>query len=243
MTTLKTSVNGSSQNPQISLPSTETPIKENQSADANRKIETVSGRLVDPANPNPLDIDLHDIAWGLSRISRFAGHTVTPIPYNVAQHSVHVSNLAEIFFNLDDETFYLPEGIHQTIENCAENKKEVLIKALFHDAHETYTGDIPSPIKNVPMVRAVLDEVEMKLDEAIYSHFCLSPKTSDEAKLIKFCDKVAQSIEADRFMLSKGNHWNLPKFDISLYETIETPLSATTSYSRFIGRYTEILSF
>ena len=217
---------------------------EKQSVGVNRKIETVSGKLVDPANPNANDIDLYDIAWGLSRISRFAGHTMTPVPYNVAQHSVHVSNLAELCFNgVDSDHIYLDANIRQTIRNCAANRKEVLIKALLHDAHETYTGDIPSPIKNVPEVRAVLDQVEMRLDEAIYSRFNLSAKSDDEKLLIKFCDKVAQAIEANSFMLSKGEHWNLPKFDISFYETLQTPLTATTSFSSFLGRYTEILGF
>jgi hypothetical protein len=56
-------------------------------------IETVTGKFVDIENPNRDDINLVDIAWALSRISRFAGHTITPIPYTVAQHSVLVARM------------------------------------------------------------------------------------------------------------------------------------------------------
>lgn len=218
--------------------------KENQSGGVSRKIETVSGKLVDPTAPDPADIDLHDIAWGLSRISRFAGHTCTPTPYNVAQHSVHVSELAEMCFDLiDSDTAYFSDEVRATIRSCAANRKGVLLKALLHDAHETYTGDIPSPIKNIPAVKTILERVETELDDAIYTHFNLSPKTDAEKTLIKFCDKVAQAIEADSFMLSKGEHWNLPKFDPSFYKTINVPQSSTVSYSTFIERYSSILNY
>jgi len=57
--------------------------------------ETVSGKIIDLANPQVEDIDVKDIAWALSRINRYVGHTMSKLPYTVAQHSVEVSRYIE----------------------------------------------------------------------------------------------------------------------------------------------------
>jgi hypothetical protein len=48
------------------------------------------GRQFWPLDPLPEDVHIEDVAYGLSRISRFGGHTIGE-PYSVAQHSVLVS--------------------------------------------------------------------------------------------------------------------------------------------------------
>lgn len=58
-------------------------------------IETVSGIIFDLENPRIEDIVLTDIAWSLSRLGRYTGHTLTNLPYSVGQHSVVVSNIVE----------------------------------------------------------------------------------------------------------------------------------------------------
>jgi 5'-deoxynucleotidase YfbR-like HD superfamily hydrolase len=61
----------------------------------NHEIETVSGIFLDVVNPNPDDIKLDDIAWALSRQGRYGGHTLSELPYSVAQHTVMVSRYIE----------------------------------------------------------------------------------------------------------------------------------------------------
>ena len=58
-------------------------------------IETVSGKIIDLANPQVSDISITDIAWALSRIGRFGGHSMFLLPYSVAQHTVQVSRYVE----------------------------------------------------------------------------------------------------------------------------------------------------
>jgi hypothetical protein len=58
-------------------------------------IETVSGKIIDLSNIQPEDISITDIAWALSRIGRFGGHSMTELPYSVAQHTVQVSRYVE----------------------------------------------------------------------------------------------------------------------------------------------------
>jgi len=89
--------------------------------------ETASGRIIDLADPQRDDIVIGDIAWGLSRQNRFAGHTISKKPYTVAQHTVEVSRIAEkalfpgnefhaMFERYLDEqtTARLPMGDYQT---------------------------------------------------------------------------------------------------------------------------------
>jgi uncharacterized protein len=72
------------------------------------------------AEPTLEQINLEDIAHGLSNICRFNGQCKEF--YSVAQHSVIVSHLVP---------------------------KEYAMEALLHDATEAYLGDITTPLKNL----------------------------------------------------------------------------------------------
>jgi len=74
------------------------------------------------------EVRMSDIMDGLSKICRYNGQ-VNEF-YSVAEHSVLVSRIAEL---MGDE--------------------EAILPALFHDAHETYSGDLPTPHK--AMVRGL----------------------------------------------------------------------------------------
>lgn len=67
---------------------------------------------------------LNGLARSLSRISRFNGHAEGFV--SVAQHSVLTLALARVFYPADASVARL---------------------ALYHDAHEAITGDVPTPIK------------------------------------------------------------------------------------------------
>lgn len=214
------------------------PITESQSEDVSMMIETVSGKRVNVTCPDKNDIALDDIAWALSRIPRFAGHTITEIPYNVAQHSVYVASLAEGILT-GSLVITLPEDIKKSVRDIISHgyNSSVLIKAQLHDAHEAYTGDIPSPIKKIPELRDTFKLIEMRLDHAIFSKFELTELTNDEKILIKFCDKLAQAIEGYQFMPSRGKDWNLPKPSLLMLQKFPAPTSPTESYKNFISHY------
>ena len=91
------------------------------------KMNTASGRLVDPFNLRLEDIAIEDIAHSLSMQCRFNGHCARF--YSVAEHSVLVSRLV------------LPKN---------------RLWGLLHDAQEAYLGDIITPIKQqVPAIQEV----------------------------------------------------------------------------------------
>lgn len=179
-------------------------------------LETVTGRLVDIENPDPTTINIEDIAWGLSRMPRFCGHTITVIPYNVAQHSMFVA----------DEVRQLSD----------DRRLELL--ALLHDAAEVYTGDWPSPLKRIPKLKVIIKKIEADLMNSIYRAFELEAPTDEEEALIKKADKIAQKIEAHAFMPSRGKHWpDMPEVSLERLQSFNAPLDSLTSYKLFMEKF------
>lgn len=217
------------------------PLTASQNED-NFMIETVSGHRINPSDPQPTSIDIHDIAWSLSRQPRFAGHTITEIPYNVAQHSVYVADL--VLRIIEDKQLYatfLSDISDVTDDHLfhidTDERKSLYLKALLHDAHEAYTGDIPSPIKRIPELTETLKLIEMRLDHAIRTRFELDELTDSEKIIIKYADKLAQAIEAYQFMPSRGLSWNLPTPSILMLQQFPMPISPKDSYNRFMNAY------
>ena len=87
-------------------------------------LQTVSGRWVNPFDPDPEQLDAGDIARALANQCRFGGHS--RVFYSVAQHCVIVSRVVE------------ERG----------GDVEDVFAALMHDAGEAYLGDMPHPIKH-----------------------------------------------------------------------------------------------
>lgn len=106
--------------------------------------QTITGKLLYLLHPDPKDINIYDIATGLSNQCRYNGQL--PKFYSVAQHSVIVAEQAE---------------------KLGKNRRDCL-KALLHDSHEAYLGDIVTPLK------LVLDnyrDIENSVDDAICTRF------------------------------------------------------------------------
>lgn len=97
------------------------------------RITLSTGGSIDPLNPDPDDIDIENIARGLSKICRFTGQLKPEREfYSVAQHSV----LATKWAMADTECLY--KGF----------KYAAYLSILLHDASEAYLNDISSPVKN-----------------------------------------------------------------------------------------------
>lgn len=214
-------------------------------------LETVTGKFVDVTDPKPEQIDINDIAWGLSRLPRFAGHTITEVPYNVAQHSLLVADITnELYLDTYDTT---PIEIQKAIETlqckastCVfegcydDHRKMLVLKALLHDAAEVYIGDIPSPVKKHPQIYPAIKEVESKLMAGIFSSFHLAKMNDEETAIIHFADLVARAIEAHAFMHSRGTGWNLPPVSLVRLQKFEPPMTSVVSYNKFLEKFNEL---
>ena len=55
----------------------------------------LSGRRLDLLDPTPMDIEIEDIAHGLSFVARWNGQTHGDFPYSVAEHSLLVLRIFE----------------------------------------------------------------------------------------------------------------------------------------------------
>jgi len=135
----------------------------------------LSGRRLDLLNPSPMDIEIEDIAHGLSFVARWNGQTHGKYPYSVAEHSVFVEQL---FFNLNPHI----------------NPKWRLA-ALLHDAPEYVIGDMISPVKSA--VGPGYAEMDERLTASIHLRFGLPAKIPDVIKKqIKLADTSSAWLEA-----------------------------------------------
>lgn len=99
-----------------------------------------SGNEIDLSNPRAESIDINDIAWGLSRINRWAGQSYHR--YSVARHSLDVV-----------QRVYVPGDAWST---C------VALFALLHDSEETYTSDVIAPVRKlIPEVAAIAAKIQL----------------------------------------------------------------------------------
>lgn len=217
-----------------------------QKADVSQCIETVTGHIVDVNDPQPETIDVTDIAWALSRMPRFIGHTITQIPYNNAQHSVYVAKIVEqLMTNPGDLHDIITDEVHEAIFQyknhigqhplCTLNL--IINRALFHDAAEAYTGDIPSPVKRNPQLRPAIKAIEARLDDAIFTRLNINLRLPQIDIIVKFADHVAQAIEGYQFMPSRGVNWVLPKPSLSLIQNFPEPKSSFEAYRDFLDHY------
>lgn len=135
----------------------------------------LSGRRLDLLNPSPVDIEIEDIAHGLSRVARWNGQTTGEWAFSVAQHSVMVEALA--------------------VELEPQLSVTHRLQALLHDASEYVVGDMISPFKTA--IGLDYREMEDRLQQAIHIRFGLPPTLPAKIKsLIKKADLHAARIEA-----------------------------------------------
>ncbi len=134
-------------------------------------LQTVSGRWVNPFDPDPHQLDAGDIARALANQCRFGGHC--RVFYSVAQHSVIVSRVVE------------ERG----------GDAEDVFAALMHDAGEAYLGDMPHPIKHRSPLGAAFREAERDLEQAIRERFAIRADVPE----VKRADRALLATERRAF--------------------------------------------
>jgi len=182
----------------------------------------LSGRRLDLLDPTPLDIEIEDIAHGLSFVARWNGQTLGDFPYSVAEHSLLV------------EKIYSNSLRHPEQKWC--------LAALLHDAPEYVIGDMISPVKSA--IGSDYQSLESRLSSAINLRFGLPTKIPDKIKKqIKKADKISAWIEAIQiagFTKAEANKLfgavennNIDQFSIRL----RSPLEVRENY---IARFNEL---
>lgn len=135
----------------------------------------LSGRRLDLLDPTPVDIEIADIAHGLSFVARWNGQTLGDFAYSVAEHSLLVT---DIFCRMQPKA-----------------PVKWQLAALLHDAPEYVIGDMISPVKAA--VGPGYGALDDRLTAAIHLRFGLPAQIPAAVKRqIKKADKVSAWMEA-----------------------------------------------
>lgn len=126
---------------------------------------TVTGRRLDLGHPRPSDINIEDIACGLSKICRYTGQI--DMFYSVAQHACLVASLV---------------------------REPLRFPALNHDNPEAYLGDVSSKLKHAPQM-AWFRDLEALWNTVIEEALRFQGLTPEERREIKAADDLAAVFE------------------------------------------------
>jgi len=139
-------------------------------------MQTFTGRKFFPKDPRPEDVCVSDIAHALSMACRYAGHTRRF--YSVAEHSVLMFRygLVECQFLADEGE----AGASQLLARAA-------VVALFHDAAEAYTSDLPRAVKQA--AGSQWKWLEHKIEDAVWTHLDLTQEVHRHQVLVKEWDQ------------------------------------------------------
>lgn len=145
-------------------------------------LETYTGGVIHPFNPQPDEIDIRDIAHSLSWQYRFLGHTIKPV--SVATHSINCARWMSM---------YLKGCLG---EFTAKELCRLPFLALMHDAAEAYIGDIPRPVKKH---YGNVIETEEKILNAIWKAFDVEPPSEKEWSTVKLIDNFMLNGEGNLY--------------------------------------------
>lgn len=182
----------------------------------------LSGRRLDLLDPSPVDVEIADIALGLSRVARWNGQTDGDCAFSVAQHCLLVEQLVGR---------YRP--------GAAAGWR---LAALLHDAPEYVIGDLITPFKAA--VGLDYKALEERLLRAIHIRFGLPAVAPASATaLIKRADRAAAFLEATQlagFSPADGRkYFGRPR---GLDDLRLEAWPAEHAGARFLARFEELLA-
>lgn len=170
-------------------------------------MQTFTGKKWFVTDPHPDDVEIRDIAHGLSMVCRFAGHC--RVFYSVAEHSVRVARL---------------------VEACGGTPEEALW-GLLHDAAEAYLGDMVRPLK---VSMTAYREHEARHEGVILKGLGVAAPTTEARKLVKTTDDILLVTEQRDLMGVPPEAWSVQAEPLDV--TIE-PWTATQAEAEFLARY------
>ena len=135
-------------------------------------IRTVSGKLFYPFKPHYIDVDINDIAHGLSHVCRYTGQCL--MFWSVAQHAMLATDIALSLTGSD-------QLATQILKAYA---------VLHHDDSEAYVNDLVQPIKHyLDDYKAMEDGVTAAINKALNV-------SSAYHDFVKSCDNLAFECES-----------------------------------------------
>ena len=182
----------------------------------------LSGRRLDLLDPHAVDIEIDDIALGLSRVARWNGQTLGEHGFSVAQHSLIVEDI------------------------CGHIERDIAVPhrmmALLHDAPEYVIGDMISPFKAA--LGLDYKRFEAHLEQAIHLRFGLPALMPPAVKsLIKQADRACAYFEAIQLAgfsdTEARQYFGEPPEG---YTLLIEPLPAQAASQAFLARFNVLLT-
>lgn len=169
-------------------------------------LQTRTGKSLDLLNPDSRMVDFeNDAGPALARLARFAGATLGPIGYSVAQHSV-----------LGAEAIYAETG-SRYLAACF----------VLHDAHEFVLTDWPTPAVEAldeilgpnwsGVVKHAIRELKHRLDVAIFRAAGIPLPSGSDLAAIKRMDTRMMLAERNALMAKPAALWgceHIPPADV-----------------------------
>lgn len=169
------------------------------------------GGRVWPLDPRPGDVSIDVIAHSLACVNRFCGHTQSG-PYSVAQHSVYVARCA-----------------------MERHGPRFALRALLHDAHEAYVGDVVRPLlRSSPELHAVMDAARAAWDRAIGEAFGIDLSPTPE---VRECDDAVLHAEKRDLLRRSGPKWTMDGAVEVWAGRVEPGWEWTRARDEFLGAY------
>ncbi|MFT4090382.1 MAG: HD family hydrolase [Asticcacaulis sp.] len=180
----------------------------------------LSGRRLDLLDPSAIDIEIDDIALGLSRVARWNGQTLGEHGFSVAQHSLVVEDICG---HIDP---HLPISWRMA--------------ALLHDAPEYVIGDMISPFKTA--LGLDYKRFELRLEQAVHIRFGLPARMPAQLKtLIKQADRACAYFEATQLAgFSDSEARQYIGEPPAGYALTLTPLAEHEVRRLFVNRFNEL---
>ncbi len=181
----------------------------------------LSGRRLDLLDPAAIDIEIDDIALGLSRVARWNGQTRGDHGFSVAQHCLIVEDI------------------------CGHIQPDLAVAyrlmALLHDAPEYVIGDMISPFKAA--LGLDYKRFESHLEQAIHIRFGLPAVMPGPVKaLIKLADHACAYFEATQLAGFSDDeartYFGEPPAG---YALDITPLPARDASIAFVARFDDLI--
>ena len=181
----------------------------------------LSGRRLDLLDPAAIDIEIDDIALGLSRVARWNGQTRGEHGFSVAQHCLIVEDICG----------YIQQDLGAPYR----------LMALLHDAPEYVIGDMISPFKAA--LGLDYKRFESHLEHAIHIRFGLPAVMPGHVKtLIKQADHACAYFEATQLAgfndTEARTYFGEPPAG---YVLEIDPLPAMAASAAFVARFDELI--
>lgn len=158
-------------------------------------IQTRTGKHFYINNPSALDFSVEDIAYSLSNLCRFTGHS--PRFYSVGEHSLACLDVAIVLDATPLQCLYV----------------------LFHDASESVMNDLARPVKqNVPDYKALEDKISKVMWEVVG----IPAPTEEDYKFIKKVDNTLITLEM-KHLMGREDYNNDGSLDSFIEEISEYP--------------------